>query len=94
MSMYGVHKVCWRLLHDSEFRSAVLADAPAALTDADHLEPDEVTLLLAGEVGELYRRGANSYLLANTMRVGAFGLTKDLYVERVQSAARAMSEIT
>lgn len=74
MTVFAINRVSRDVLHDPAFREALLRD-PAATLAALDLSADEQAALLAGEVGVLYRMGANAYLMGNLFRFGAFGLT-------------------
>jgi hypothetical protein len=48
------------------------------------LSDAEREALLAGDVAALHRMGGLDFLLSNLARFGSFGLTRDLYVERMR----------
>ena len=83
MSLYAVHRLCHQLLHDPAFRAQVQTDPEAALAPLD-LSPEERRALLEGDVGRLYRMGANTFLLAYLPRYGVFGLDLPAYNARIQ----------
>ncbi len=89
MSVYTINEICYRAVHDPPFRDAVLADAAASLATLD-LTDDERRALLAGDVGQLYLWGANSYLLGHLIRYKFFGVTRESYATSIWAAARAM----
>jgi aromatic-ring opening dioxygenase LigAB LigA subunit len=85
MSTYAVNKLCRDALHDVAFREALKRDpksaiAPLSLTD------EERSALLGGDVAWLFERGAHPFLLAYLIRWELFGLTVDLYSERMRKA--------
>jgi hypothetical protein len=90
MSAYAVNKLCRRVVHEPELREALNAGrerAETALREArPPLSDEEVELLLAGEVGELGRRGCNYFLLHQLGRWEVLGLTLRLHGERVRAA--------
>lgn len=86
MSAFGVNEICWRLVHDPPFRETAKADPAAAIRDAAISEPER-TALLAGDVAELYRRGAHAFLLGHLARYGFAGLTVPIYNARMRAIA-------
>ena len=87
MSSYAVDKLCRRLVIDAQFREALRTDPRAALdTATPALEEIELAALLAGDVGTLSRAGATSFLLWQLSRFELFGLTIDLYAQRIRDA--------
>lgn len=85
MSIYAVHKLCRDALHDPAFRAAVKRDpaaaiAPLRLTDAER------KALLDGDVARLYEWGASGFLLNILTRWDLFGLTVEVYSERMRKA--------
>lgn len=85
MSVYAIDEVCYRLVHDPEFRRAAVADVAAATRDLD-LTCAERAALLAGDVATLYRLGAHPFLLGHLARFGIAGLDTQTYSERIRSA--------
>jgi hypothetical protein len=86
LSTYAVEKICRRLIMDLGFRDAVTADPEQALTLASPpLDDAERRALLAGDVGELARAGANPFLLCQLGRLGMFGLNHQRYAERIRA---------
>jgi hypothetical protein len=86
MSIYAVHKLCRQALHDAAFRAAIKRDpaqaiAPWPLTDAER------KALLAGDVAKLYAWGAHGYLLAYFVRWDLFGVTEEIYSERIRACS-------
>jgi hypothetical protein len=87
MSTYSINEICYRCVHDRGFRAAMKADPRAAIADLD-LTDEERRAVLGGEVGLLYRMGANTYLLGHLMRYELLGITLPLYQERLFAAAK------
>jgi hypothetical protein len=88
MSVYALNKICHDSLHDVAFREAIKRDpaaaiAPLALTD------EERKALLSGDVAKLYTWGCHPYLLGHLTRWGLFGLTVQLYSERIRTVPEA-----
>jgi hypothetical protein len=89
MSVYAVDKLCRRVVHEPELRAALHRDAEAALRAATPpLDEDEVSALLAGDVGRLSRMGANHFLLHQLGRWEVLGLDLPTYAERIRAAWR------
>ena len=84
MSAYGINKVCYLAQADLRFREQLRSDPAAALDDLP-LTHAERQALLAGDVAALHRLGGLDFLLSNLARFGSFGLTRDLYVERMRT---------
>lgn len=87
MSVYQINKICYRALHEPEFRAALKQD-PAGAIGMLPLSDEERKLLLAGEVGQLHDLGAHSFLLSHLSRFELFGLTVLTYSERMRAASR------
>ena len=85
MSLYTVHEVCSRTLHDPEFREAIKRDPEAALAPLP-LSDAERQAFLSGDVATLYEMGTHPYLLAHLCRWALFGLTVQVYSERIRKA--------
>ena len=62
MSIFAVNHLCREVLRDHAFRAAMKADPAKALGPLD-LTDEERRALLAGDVGTLYRMGANAFLM-------------------------------
>ena len=86
MSTYAVNHLCREALRDPAFRKALRADPDAAVAGLD-LTPPERDAVVAGEVGELFRMGANSFLLGYLVRFELLGLTIDSYRAKLRAAA-------
>jgi Aromatic-ring-opening dioxygenase LigAB, LigA subunit len=85
MSVYAVDKLCRDALHDVAFREAVKRD-PAAGIAARDLTAEERNALLGGDVAWLYEHGCHPFLLAYLTRWNLFGLTAQIYSERIRKA--------
>jgi hypothetical protein len=85
MSIYGVHKLCRAALHDLDMRAKLKAD-PAGAMASFPLTDDEKDLLLVGDVATLWERGASGFLLSYLTRWDLFGLTVEIYSERMRKA--------
>jgi len=86
MSTYAVNHLCRQTLRDPAFRQAMRTD-PLAATANLALTPAERDAVVRGEVGELYRMGANTFLLGYLVRFGLLGLDLDNYRARLRTAA-------
>jgi len=85
MSAYTINEICYRCAHDPPFREAMKTDPSGALAGLD-LSDEERGAVLAGEVGKLYRMGANTYLLSHLLRYELVGMTLPVYQERLFAA--------
>jgi Aromatic-ring-opening dioxygenase LigAB, LigA subunit len=89
MSIYAVDKLCWRVVHEPQLREALRDDPEAALRAASPpLDDEQVTALLAGDVGRLSKLGANHFLLHQLGRFELLGLDLPTYAERIRAAHR------
>ncbi len=84
MSTYAINRMCHQLMHDKNWRHAMQVDPERAIATLD-LTDEERRLVLAGEVGELYLRGANAFLLGYLTRFGILGLTLPVYNARMRA---------
>ncbi len=84
MSIFAVNHLCRELLRDHTFRAAMKADPAKALGPLD-LTDEERRLLLAGDVGALYRMGANAFLMNYLPRFEVCGLNQQSYNERMRA---------
>ena len=84
MSIFAVNHLCRELLRDHAFRAAMKADPAKALAALD-LTAEERRLLLAGDVGALYRMGVNAFLMNYLPRFEVCGLTQQSYNERMRA---------
>ena len=84
MSIFAVNHLCRELLRDHGFRAAMKADPAKALGPLD-LSDAERGALIAGDVGTLYRMGANAFLMNYMARFEVCGLTTQSYNERMRA---------
>ena len=82
MSIFAVNHLCREVLRDHAFRAAMKADPAKALAPLD-LSDEERRLLIAGDVGALYRLGANGFLMNYLARFEVCGLNADIYNQRM-----------
>jgi hypothetical protein len=85
MSAYQFNKLFHRAYHDIPFRQAILADPAKAIADWPFSD-EQRKALLEGDVKRLYEWGTHPFLLAHSTRWGLFGLTPELYAERIKGA--------
>ena len=71
-------------MRDHAFRAAMKADPAKALAPLD-LSDEERRALLAGDVGALYRMGANAFLMNYLARFEVCGLNAANYNERMRA---------
>ena len=86
MSRYAINEICYRCAHDKPFRAAMQADPESAVADLD-LTDEERQAVLTGDVGALYLKGANTYLLFHLLRYKIAGLTLESYQASLFPAA-------
>jgi hypothetical protein len=84
MSIFAVNYLCREVLRDHAFRAAMKADPAKALATLD-LTDEERGLLLAGDVGQLYRIGANGFLMNYLARFEVCGLNAETYNQRMRA---------
>jgi len=84
MSIFEVNHLCRELLRDHAFRAAMKADPAKTLSGRD-LTEEERRALLAGDVGTLYRMGANAFLMNYLSRFEVCGLNQQSYNERMRA---------
>jgi hypothetical protein len=84
MSIFAVNRLCREVLRDHAFRAAMQADPAKALKPLD-LTDDERRALLAGDVGTLYRMGANGFLMNYLARFEVCGLDVATYNQRMRA---------
>ena len=88
VSLYGIHKTLYLLQNDLDFRELLRTDPETALANVP-LTDQERTALLHGDVAELYRMGAHTFLMSRIPRFNAFGgITRELYQQRLKGAVR------
>ena len=84
MSIFTVNYLCRELLRDHAFRAAMKRDPVQALAAKD-LTDAERQALLAGDVGALFRMGANAFLMAYMARFEVCGLNVEIYNQRMRA---------
>jgi hypothetical protein len=84
MSIFAVNHLCREVLRDHAFRAAMKADPAKALAPLE-LTEEERGALLAGDVGTLYRMGANAFLMGYLARFEVCGLNVDIYNQRMRA---------
>lgn len=84
MSIFNVNFLCREVLRDHVFRAAMKADPVKALADKD-LTAEEHNALIAGDVGKLFRLGANAFLMAYLARFEVCGLNVEIYNRRMRA---------
>ena len=89
MSIYAVNKICYRVVHEPGLRQALSQAPEEALRAAQPpLSEEELSALLAGDVGTLSKLGANNFLLHQLGRFKLLGLDLPSYAERIRAAYR------
>jgi hypothetical protein len=84
MSIFAVNHLCREVLRDHAFRAAMKADPVKAIEPLD-LTAEERRALLAGDVGALFRMGANGFLMNYLGRFEVCGLNGASYNERMRA---------
>src|SRR6516162_4677730 len=90
MSIFAVNHLCREVLRDHAFRAAMKADPAKALAPLD-LTHEERRLLIAGDVGALYRLGANGFLMNYLARFEVCGLNAETYNQRMRAVKSTRS---
>lgn len=85
MSVYQLNKLCHRTLGDLAFRAEMQRD-PASAIAQFKLSDGERDALLAGDVARLFEMGVHPFLLSFLTRYELFGLTSEVYSERIRKA--------
>ena len=89
MSILSVNRLCRDVMRDLALRKRLQDDPQGTLAAYPHpLTDRERAALLAGNIGALYRMGANTFLMGYLGRYKVFGLDAVSYSERM----RAMDE--
>lgn len=83
MSLYGIHKVCGLVQTDLNFRKQMRTNPAAAIAGLP-LSDEERKAILSGDVAELARRGAHTFLLSRLPRFESLGLSRDEYIKRMR----------
>ena len=84
MTTFAVNHLCREVLRDHAFRAAMKADPAKALAPLD-LTDEERRALVAGDVGTLYRLGANGFLMGYLARFEVCGLNVEIYNQRMRA---------
>ena len=84
MSIFAVNYLCREVLRDHAFRAAMKADPATALAPLD-LTDEERRLVVAGDVGQLFRLGANGFLMNYLARFEVCGLNAETYNQRMRA---------
>lgn len=84
MSVFAINHLCREVLRNHAFRAAMKQDPAKALAPLD-LTDEERRLLLAGDVGALYRMGVNAFLMGYLARFEVCGLNQAIYNERMRA---------
>ena len=93
MSIISVNHLCRDITRDPALRQAFLRDPKGALANYPRKFTEaERTALLNGDVGTLYQMGVNAYWMGYLARYSIFGLTIELYSERVRASVNAKIE--
>lgn len=83
MSIYDVNFLCREIMRDPFLREALRQNPAETLAQFD-LSQDERSALEVGDVGTLYRMGANSFLMGYLARYQMFGLDVTSYGARMR----------
>ena len=86
MTAYAINKVCWLSERNEQFREKLRADPEGGLAGFGlRLDDEERRALLTGDVATLYLKGGHPFLMQHLARHGLFGLTRELYQQRITS---------
>ncbi|MFZ1092806.1 MAG: hypothetical protein WAN75_26900 [Xanthobacteraceae bacterium] len=86
MSLVSIGRLGRDLMRNKALRKSFQEDPEEALTRYPHpFNPQERAALLAGDVGTLYRMGANAFLMGYFARYRIFGLDPASYSERMRA---------
>ncbi|HEY7466076.1 MAG TPA: hypothetical protein VIB47_05230 [Dehalococcoidia bacterium] len=83
MSLYGINKVCHLTQVDPAFRERMKTDPAGALAGLP-LTAEEREAILRGDVAQLRRWGAHTFLLSRLPRFDSLGLSREEYIERMR----------
>jgi len=83
MSLYGINRACHLVQVDEAFREQMRTDAPSALAGLP-LTAEEREAILRGDVAQLRRWGAHTFLLSRLPRFDALGLSREEYISRMR----------
>ena len=84
MSIFAVNYLCREVLRDHAFRAAMKTDPVKALAPLD-LTDQERGALVSGDVGTLFRMGANAFLMGYLARFEVCGLNVASFNERMRA---------
>jgi hypothetical protein len=87
MSLYGVHKVCYLIETDFDFRRR-MQDDPANALEAMPLTDDEKRAFVEKDLATLYGMGVHTFLLSRLPRFASMGITREDYIERMTGLTR------
>ena len=90
MSLYQLNKILYLLEVDAGFLARMKSNPADAVRSMD-LSDDERSALLRGDVGKLYRLGANLFILDSIARHELFGINRERYLAQVRAAAAAQA---
>lgn len=86
MTILSVNRLCRDAMRDTGLRQRLIVNPQAALDAYPYpIDATERAALLAGDVGTLYRMGANSFLMGYLARYKIFGLDTASYGERMRA---------
>jgi hypothetical protein len=86
MSLVSVGRLGRDVMRDKALRKSFHENPVRALADYPHrFTLDERAALLSGDVGKLYRMGANAFLMGYFARYRLFGLDPAIYSERMRA---------
>jgi hypothetical protein len=83
MSLYGINKACHLTQVDPAFRERMKTDPAGALAGLP-LTAEEREAILRGDVAQLRRWGAHTFLLSRLPRFDSLGLSREEYIERMR----------
>lgn len=86
MSVYAINRMIYDAAHDIEFRQQLLDDPDGTLRQRD-ITAHERSVLLAADVGQLYRMGVLGFMLSYFPRYGLFGLDLEEFGHRMRAEA-------
>lgn len=92
MSILAVNRLCRDVMRDPNFRVELQRDPETTLAAyPEPLTEEERAIVLAGDVGTLYQRGGNSFLMGYLARYKVFGLDMGIYSARMAGLDEQMS---
>lgn len=87
MSILSINHLCRDITRNPALREAFLRTPEAELVKYPRkFTATERAAVLAGDVGTLYQMGVNAYLMGYLARYGLFGLTVEIYSDRVRAS--------